>query len=120
MEYEFFFPNIGSPGSASSNQVESIERLLKQKLPFPISDEQARLYLSARDYARGIALVRERENLRTTSDQILQMVAKITAENDLRDYVTTWAKSRWRRGTHNSDPRLRRDEFFARILSALD
>ena len=112
------FPDVGCPGSASNGQIFALEKLLRTKLDFELSFEQASMVLSARDYANGVAIVRRRNGKHTSDDQILFMISTITNDTELLQYVYKWGRIRFARGSHNGDPRLRPNEHFKAIHKA--
>lgn len=117
---EFRVPAIGTPGTATDRQIAAVERALGITMDQPMSREQASMVLCARDYAEAMVAVFEREQA-TLDEQVAVplTIAFIMSSPEVRDYVTKWGEDRFNRGTHHSDPRLRRNEHFARVHAFL-
>ena len=114
---DFTIPNIGREGTATEAQQEAAERALGIPL-HPLSAEQASIILDARDYARGMLAVFYREGVYLNEDgSVAAMIAFILSDEPTRRYIDKWGTDRFRRGTHNEDPRLRRNEHFQRIYA---
>jgi len=116
---EIVIPDLPGSGSASTAQREAVERLFGQTMDGTFTDAQAHQVLSARDYAQGIAAVLMRQGYRVTIDHEIIMIAKILSEAAIWQYVAKWSHDRFARGTHNSDPVLRRNQAFCLVVESI-
>lgn len=115
-EVDLTIPEIGVPGTASEAQTNAVEKMFGQPLPKPISHEQASLILDCREYAHAMADVFDRGGTPLNEEISTPLiVAFILSDEHLRDYVSSWGRNRFARGTHNEPPRLRRNEHFHKV-----
>ena len=119
MDVDVTIPDMGIPGTATESQVEAVERLLKCKLSFEISDEQAHLLLSARNYTQAVIRTLERDGKFFPGDVQILGVATIMKNPSLRDYVGSWSDRQFSRGADPDNPRLRRTEEFLAVVDAV-
>jgi|GEM_PF-3362682 len=115
---KFSLPDVGEPGTASQAQIDAVERALGEPLDTLLSGQQAGMILDAREYARAIANVLEREHRHINHHQAVRLgILFIFSDEELRDDIVEWSRKRFQRGTHNDPPRLRRNDNFWKIYN---
>lgn len=110
-------PDVGESGGATDAQRRSVEKLLKQAMPEDLTFEQANMLLSAREYAHGVLDVLEREEIFFGLDAVTYAAVHIVNDPILRDYVISWSRRRYLRGSDRMS--LRRNEHFDKVYTFL-
>lgn len=94
---------------ATEAQVRSIESFYNTTIDFKMSANQANRLLSIRDYVKGVAEVVSREGRRVSGDHMRLVAGWVVNDDDMAEQMAKWNADRFRRGTHNETPRLRRN-----------
>ncbi|MCC5967646.1 MAG: hypothetical protein JJU24_16085 [Natronohydrobacter sp.] len=99
----------GYTESATEAQIRSIEDFYNTSIDFRMSSSQANRLLSIRDYVRGVADILSREGRRVSGDHMRLVAGWVVNEDDMSAQMVKWNADRFRRGTHNETPKLRRN-----------
>ena len=110
---------FGASQIASGAQKESVQRFYHKNLDLPISYDRASTMLSIRSYVQALAEILRSEGHKVSDDLEVVVARWVIGEQDLFAYVTAWNDRRFKRGTHNSPPRLTRDAHFLRVYNKM-
>ena len=106
-------PRIGVPGTITQKQITALKRNLFQ----PSGDwsfEEAALILDTLSYLRAVCAeaLGKREPPVEVQNELL---ASISEDQDLRDYVRKWGKDRREAGIDDKQPQLRHNDQYERV-----
>lgn len=112
-------PGTGTPGTATTPQTEALAR---NGISIPreqLSHEDASLILDTLGYVRAVyATIVGHDGKPPMATQNLG-IAFVLRDGELSTYVNRWGRDRFRRGTHNSPPRLKRNEHYTKVRGFL-
>lgn len=94
---------------ATEAQVSSIEDFYNTTIDFRMSANQANQLLSIRDYVKGVADILSREGRRVSGDHMRLVAGWVVNDDEMSAQMVKWNADRFRRGTHNEMPKLRRN-----------
>ena len=105
---------------ATAAQIRAIEDFYNTEIDFQMSANQAHKLLSIRDYVRGVAEVVAKEGNKVSGDHMRLVAGWVVNDDAMGDEMAKWNAERFRRGTHNETPRLRRNsELFKQVYSRM-
>lgn len=94
---------------ATEAQIRSIESFYNSTIDFQMTANQAGALLSVRDYVKAVAAIVRDEGLRVSGDHMRIVAAWIVNEPIVKAEIVQWNARRFKRGSANGTPRLRRN-----------
>ncbi|RCK20074.1 hypothetical protein TH8_19595 [Thalassospira profundimaris] len=101
-------------GTATDAQYQTVLRVMGDLTPSPLNYEKAGEIISAINYAAAIRDTIKRDGNQCTKN-LRQITQFIRTNLDIHIDVIRWAKSRFKRGTHNGTAPLRKTLHFQKV-----